>query len=274
MPTDPSLDIRLSADTDRFTDQLTSLEATTHATVVTIKQVRDLYDADTYGDLLVIAPHGRLALISSHGNPQHCVYTDEDGQRWYGDPHDKDGNYRHDPDALLVIATSEDFADLLGPDDTTAKGNITADAAESLAEDWTQRYALPLAVADARRAERDRQGAQAEADAKSRIRALAVYRVAQAAGSQSAAAHALGVSQPTVSDLVKKARQTGAANAPSAVGEHGELRTRISNARAEIRKQDLAAHGTAGGAQVSDALAAVETHLVDREYQSLAGEQA
>ncbi|HZP54978.1 hypothetical protein [Actinocrinis sp.] len=51
--------------------------------------------------------------------------------------------------------------------------------------------------------------------------------------------------------------------------ERDELRQRISNARAEIRKQDTAAAAgmRPGYCDVSDALAAVETHLVDPEHR-------
>ena len=52
-----------------------------------------------------------------------------------------------------------------------------------------------------------------------------------------------------------------------------ELRTRIGNARSEIARQDAAAtHGMRPGyCDVSDALAAVETHLVDPEYRPVSG---
>lgn len=54
--------------------------------------------------------------------------------------------------------------------------------------------------------------------------------------------------------------------------ERDELRARIGNARAEIRKQDLAAQlAPHDAAIVSDALAEVETHLVDPEYRPAPG---
>ncbi len=50
------------------------------------------------------------------------------------------------------------------------------------------------------------------------------------------------------------------------IAERDDLRQRISNARTEIRRQSILVHG--GPATfVNDALAEVETHLVDPEYR-------
>lgn len=210
MATTPNLSVTIGVDAEQYADSLTELQAETNASTITTRHVQDLYDPAAYGDLLVLDHTGAwdhpVALISSARSAQNRVYADEDGQRWYGDPDGDDGEYRPDPDALLVIAATGDFPDLLGPDELTVDGALRPDSAEGLAESWAEQYALALAVADARRMERLRQEAQGLADGAARNRALAVFRVVKVAGSQAAAAAALGVSQPTVNDLAKKAR--------------------------------------------------------------------
>jgi len=57
-----------------------------------------------------------------------------------------------------------------------------------------------------------------------------------------------------------------ALRAETAEAERNDLHRRIADARAEIRRQDVAAQGTPFS-DVTDALAAVETHLVAPEYR-------
>ena len=59
---------------------------------------------------------------------------------------------------------------------------------------------------------------------------------------------------------------------PALVAEVRDLRVRIGNARREIASQDTAAQlAPHDAAIVGDALAAVETHLVDAEYRPASG---
>jgi predicted XRE-type DNA-binding protein len=208
------LNVNITVDTahaEAFVDSITAAQADTHASVITTRQVLDLYNPAAYGDLLVLDRSGvwdhPVALISSARSAQSRLYADEDDQCWYGNPDGDDGEYHPGPDALLVIAATAGFPDLLGPDELTADGALLPDIAEGLAQSWAEQYALPLAVADARRMERLRQEAQQLADRAARDRALAVFRVVEVAGSQAAAAAWLGISQPTVNDLARKARQ-------------------------------------------------------------------
>lgn len=78
----------------------------------------------------------------------------------------------------------------------------------------------------------------------------------------------LGWVRPVLHDLLDENQRLRAA-VTEAEEERDELRTRIGNARAEIARQDTAATLAMrpGYCDVSDALAAVETHLVDPEHR-------